>query len=130
MILVLFTASPNIALPINIHFAICRIEQSPHSDVKLSFQVEHRTLNELLNHKGVTSDLLISIGIDVLSRNVVVVVSLEDWGLVSGSTAYAIAIGHYVTELVEVREDVDAYSSVEAGGLQQPQVLLFVRAFR
>ena len=67
MILVLLATCPDIALSINIDLAVCCVEERPHSDVKLSFEVEHRNLYQFLYHKGVTPDLLFTIGINVLS---------------------------------------------------------------
>lgn len=53
---------------------------------------------------------------------------LEDGYLIPYSSSDSIAAVHYLTQLVEILEDVNPDSSVKTSRLQQPQVLLLVAA--
>lgn len=58
----------------------------------------------------------------------IVVVRLEDRGLVTCATANAVVVAHDFAQLIEGLEDMDADASVEARRLQEPQVLRIVAA--
>ena len=81
-----------------------------------------------MDYKRKVPGLLLTVLIDQLLGNVVVVMSLEYRCLVLGSSSNSIEIAHDVSEHVERVEDVNADSTIETSGLQQPQVLLVVHA--
>lgn len=58
----------------------------------------------------------------------IVVVRLEDRGLVTCAAANAVVVAHDFAQLIEGLEDMDADASVEARRLQEPQVLRIVAA--
>jgi len=59
---------------------------------------------------------------------VVVVVLLEYRCFVPGAAPNSIVDAHYVTQLIEVLENVNAYASVESSRFEKPQILLVVAA--
>ena len=60
----------------------------------------------------------------------VLVVCLEDRGLVSGSSPNAIVLEHNISKLIKRLEYVNTNTSVEASGLQEPKILLIMAALR
>ena len=115
----------HISFTIKIAPSIRWINQDPHTYVELPLIEEQRSFYQFLDNEGKATHFFTLIGLEVC-----LVMCLEDGYLIFWATAYSILWTHYFTKLIEVLENVDANSSIEASRFQQPQILLFMTTLR
>ena len=97
------------------------------ADVELALEVQHGPLHQLLDDERevLHALLLLAIGIgastlDIRIGIVVVVMLLEYRCFVPGAAPNSIVDAHYITQLIEVLENVNAYASVESSRFEKP----------
>lgn len=132
VLLVDLGAGPYIGFGVDVGLAVGGVEEHPGADVEFPVEVEEGAFDEFLNDEGVVAVLQDLIALLVLLLDlhlaVVVVVHLEDRDLVPAAPPNAVVDRHDVSQLVEILKNMDANSSVETCGLQQPEVLASMAA--
>ena len=117
----------DVALSVDVDPAIGGVEEDPLADVELALEVQHWPLHQLLDDERevLHALLLLTTGVgsstlDIRIGIMVVVVLLEYRCFVPGAAPNSIVDAHYITQLIEVLENVNAYASVESSWFEKP----------
>ena len=122
---VLSWARSYIALTIDEDLAIRSIEKDPLPDVKLTIEIEHRSLNQFLDHKGKILHLFffgirVSVGMSLGVRIVIMIMLLKNWRFVSSTSSNSIVGAQNVPKLIKVLKEMNSNTTIKTRRLKQP----------